>query len=374
MKISHIVLFASILLSACAQKGADAPRSDTAQTSTIALNVATIANGLEFPWGIAFMPDGSALVTEKAGRLRHYLNGELLAPISGVPQVLYDGQAGLFDVALHPDFARNGFIYLSYAKGSEQDNGTALVRARLVGNSLKDATEIFVVTPLKKGTSHFGGRILFLPDKTLLLSLGEGFDYKEEAQNPQSDLGKIVHLHDDGTPVLGGVSGGRPEIFTMGHRNVQGLALDKANNIIYEHEHGPRGGDEINILRAGKNYGWPKITYGIGYSGVKISDKVALPGLEQPLIYWVPSIAPSAMTFYDRDLFAQFKGDLLVSALAGQQIRHIDLQNGVVVNQTVLLAELQTRFRNIATAPDGSLWVLTDEPEGKILRLTPKQQ
>lgn len=372
MKFSNFIFFALFLLTACNQKGADAPRSDTAQPSNVALNIETIATGLEFPWGIAFLPDGSALITEKAGRLRLLANGQLSEPIAGVPQVLYDGQAGLFDVALHPDFVTNRLIYLSFAKGSEAENGTTLVRARLIGNALQNVSEIFTVTPKKKGTSHYGGRILFLADKTLLLSLGEGFDYKDEAQNPQSDLGKIVHLRDDGTPNAPHIRGARPEIFTMGHRNVQGLALDRSNNIIYQHEHGPRGGDEINILRAGKNYGWPKITYGIGYSGLKISDKVTMPGLEQPLIYWVPSIAPSAMTFYDRDLFPQFKGDLLVSALAGQQIRHVKLGNGVVTRQTTLLTDMQTRFRNIATAPDGSLWVLTDEPEGKILRLTPK--
>ena len=372
MKRLRFLLPLFALLAACAQKGADAPRSDTAQASNVALNVETIASGLEFPWGIAFLPDGSALITEKVGRLRLFVNGHLSEPISGVPQVLYDGQAGLFDVALHPDFANNHLIYLSFAKGSDAENGTTLVRARLVGNALQEITEIFTVTPKKKGTSHYGGRILFLADKTLLLSLGEGFDYKDEAQEPQSDLGKIVHLRDDGTPAAQHIAGARPEIYTMGHRNVQGLALDKTTNIIYQHEHGPRGGDEINILRAGKNYGWPKITYGIGYSGLKISDKVAMPGLEQPLVYWVPSIAPSAMTFYESDLFPQFKGDLLVSALAGQQIRHVNLENGAVTQQTTLLTDMQTRFRNITTAPDCSIWVLTDEVEGKILRLTPK--
>lgn len=372
MKIVKLLIPALLLLAACTQKGADAPRSDTAAASSVAINVATIATGLEFPWGIAFLPDGTALVTEKAGRLRHIANGALSPPIAGVPQVLFDGQAGLFDVALHPDFATNHLIYLSFAKGGEAENGTALVRARLDGNALQDLTEIFAVAPNKKGTSHYGGRILFLADKTLLLSLGEGFDYKEEAQNPQSDLGKIVHLKDNGGPAAPHIRGARPEIYTMGHRNVQGLALDKRTNTIYQHEHGPRGGDEINILRAGRNYGWPKITYGIGYSGIKISDFVAMPGMEQPLLYWVPSIAPSAMTFYDGDLFPQFKGDLLVSALAGQQIRHVNLENGAVIQQTTLLTNLQTRFRNIAIAPDGSIWVLTDETEGKILRLTPK--
>jgi glucose/arabinose dehydrogenase len=380
MKIARYLLPTLIAISACTQKGADAPRSDTAPPTQTKLNIETLATGLEFPWGIAFLPDGSALVTEKAGRLRLLKDGKLSVPISGVPKVLYEGQAGLFDVALHPDFATNQYVYLSFAKGTEKDNATTLIRAKFDGETLSEVTQIFETNPHKKGTNHFGARILFLPDKTLLLSLGEGFDYKEEAQNLMSDLGKIMHLRDDGTRIgdqfamLYAKSSKRHMgIFTYGNRNPQGLAFDKATNTIYEHEHGPKGGDEINVLVGGKNYGWPKITYGVDYTGLPISNKVAMAGMEQPLLYWVPSIAPSGMTFYDKDLFKDWKGDLLISALAGEQLRRVELKAGKVLRQETFLTELKTRFRNIITAPDGSIWILTDEPEGRVLRLTPKK-
>jgi aldose sugar dehydrogenase len=379
MKIARYLLPLVFAIAACTQKGADAPRSDTAPPTQTKINIDTLATGLEFPWGLALLPDGSALVTEKVGRLRLLKDGNLSAPISGVPKVLYGGQAGLFDVALHPDFATNQYVYLSFAKGTEKDNATTLIRAKFDGKTLTQVTQIFETNPHKKGTNHFGARILFLPDKTLLLSLGEGFDYKEEAQNLMSDLGKIMHLKDDGTPiedqfVLPYAKSPKRHlgIFTYGHRNPQGLAFDKATNTIYEHEHGPRGGDEINVLVGGKNYGWPKITYGVDYTGLPISDNVAMAGREQPLLYWVPSIAPSGMTFYDKDLFKNWKGDLLVSALAGEQLRRVEIKAGKVLRQETFLTELKTRFRNIITAPDGSIWVLTDEPQGKVLRLTPK--
>ena len=381
MKIVRYLLLTVIAITACTQKGADAPRSDTTAPTDLKINIETMATGLEFPWGIAFLPDGSALVTEKAGRLRLLKDGNLSAPISGVPRVLYQGQAGLFDVALHTDFAINQYVYLSFAKGTEKDNATTLIRAKFDGKTLSEVTQIFETNPHKKGTNHFGARILFLPDKTLLISLGEGFDYKEEAQNLMSDFGKIMHLRDDGSPIDDQTLSTSNDqnvkshkgIFSYGHRNPQGLAFDKATNTIYENEHGPRGGDEINVLEAGKNYGWPKITYGVDYTGLPISDKVAMDGMEQPLLYWVPSIAPSGMTFYDKDLFANWKGDLLVSALAGEQLRRVELKAGKVLKQETFLTELKTRFRNIATAPDGSIWVLTDEPEGRVLKLTPKR-
>ena len=375
------LLLTVIALTACTQEGADAPRSDTTAPNHFNINIETMATGLEYPWGIVFLPDGSALVTEKAGRLRLLKDGKLSTPISGVPLVLYKGQAGLFDVAMHPDYATNQFVYLSFAKGTEKDNATTLIRAKFDGKTLSEVTQIFESNPHKKGTNHFGARILFLSDKTLLLSLGEGFSYKDEAQNLMSDFGKIIHLRDDGVPIDDHQFSTSNDqnvkshkgIFSYGHRNPQGLAFDKATNTIYENEHGPRGGDEINVLVTGKNYGWPKITYGVDYTGLPISDKVAMDGMEQPLLYWVPSIAPSGMTFYDKDLFADWKGDLLVSALAGEQLRRVELKAGKVLKQETFLTELKTRFRNITTAPDGSIWVLTDEPEGKVLKLTPKK-
>lgn len=366
------IILCAFLLSSCYQKGADAPRSDTAPQSNMAINVETLAQGLEFPWGLAFLPDGSALVTEKAGRLRLLKDNKLSPPINGLPKdILYDGQAGLFDVAAHPDYANNHIIYITYAKGTKDENATTLLKAKFENGILSDVKEIFRNNIKKKGTAHFGGRILFPKNQSILLSLGEGFDFKEQAQNPQNDLGKVVNLDFDGRPIAN-VTGWRPEIYSIGHRNPQGLTQDTQRGIIYEIEHGPMGGDEINILEKGKNYGWPKITYGVDYTGLKISDYVAMAGMEQPLLYWVPSIAPSAATFYDKDLFKDWKGDILVSALAGQQLRRVDLENGKVKKEETFLTDLKTRFRNIKTANDGSIWVLTDEPDGKILRLTPK--
>lgn len=364
MKKILITIFAFSLIS-CTQKGANAPSSQEASKINQEFKIETLAQGLEFPWGLAFLPNGHVLVTEKAGRLRLIENGKLSEPIKGLPNdIFYDGQGGLLDIAVHPDFAQNNLVFLSYSKGTKEQNATTLLRAKLINNNLEEIKEIYSVDFKKKGGGHFGGRILFLNDKSILLSVGEGFSYKDEAQNLKNDLGKIIHLDENGKK--------QNHIFSYGHRNPQGLALDSENNIIYEIEHGPKGGDEINILEYGKNYGWPKITYGVDYTGLPISDKVAMEGMEQPLRYWVPSIAPSAATFYNKDLFKNFKGDLIVSALAGQQLRHIDLENGKIVKEEVFLTEMDTRFRNIITAPDGSLWVLTDSPEGKVLRLSPK--
>lgn len=283
----------------------------------MAYTIETVAEGLEHPWSLAFLPDGSMLVTERPGRLRLIsADGKLqAAPIAGVAPVFAQGQGGLFDIALDPDFATNRLIYLAYAAGTRKANATRLARARFTGQGLEDFQLLFEVTPLKDTSAHFGGRIVFLPDGTVLLTLGEGYDFKEAAQDLGSDLGKIIRLNRDGTipadnPFVG-KAGARPEIYTYGHRNVQGIVFDGATGIIYAHEHGPKGGDEVNVLRAGANYGWPVITYGIDYSGLPISRYQKKEGLEQPLLYWVPSIAPSGMTLYTGEAFAAWRGDLL---------------------------------------------------------------
>ncbi|MFZ4069562.1 MAG: PQQ-dependent sugar dehydrogenase [Caulobacterales bacterium] len=365
-------------LAACTAKPADqvaeaeSPKADAAK-----YQVAAVAEGLSFPWSIAFLPDGSMLVTEKEGRLRVIRDGKLLAePVRGVPPVLFDGQGGLFQVSLHPRFAENNWIYLTYAAGTEGANATRLTRATFKDAALSDVTALFSAQPAKSGTAHYGGRIAWLPDETLLLTLGDGFSYRTKAQALDSDLGKIVRLRDDGTPApdnpFVSKAGARPEIYTLGHRNVQGIARDSVSGAIYAHEHGPMGGDEINLIQAGRNYGWPIITYGRDYTGAQISPFTARAGLEQPLVYWVPSIAPSGMTIVTKDLFPAWKGDLLVSALAGMQVRRVHLQGGKVESQEVLFGELGERIRDVAEAPDGSLYLLTDSAEGKVLRVTPK--
>jgi aldose sugar dehydrogenase len=234
---------------------------------------------------------------------------------------------------------------------------------------------VFDASPERATDAHFGGRLLFMPDKSLILTLGDGFAYRDKAQDLSSDLGKIVRITDTGQAAPGnpflGQTGMRPEIYSYGHRNVQGIARDPATGTLYAHEHGPKGGDEVNVIVAGKNYGWPVITYGVDYSGAPISLKNKQDGMEQPITYWVPSIAPSGMAFYTGDLFPAWKGDLIVTALAGQQVRRVNLENGVVASQESYLTDRGERYRQVVQAPDGSLLVLTDDSEGKVLRLTP---
>jgi len=282
--------------------------------------VTEIATGLDHPWSMAFLPDGSMLVTERVGRLRLIKGGTLLAePIAGVPPVHTGSQAGLFDIVLHPNFTQNQIVYLTYAAGTKAANDTQVARARFDGRTLQDLQVIFKAMPLKDTDNHYGGRLAFLPDGTFALTIGEGFEYREQAQDLSSDLGKIVRLNEDGTvprdnPFVGRASV-RPEIYTWGHRNEQGLIFDAQSGRLYETEHGPRGGDELNIIAAGRNYGWPVITYGMDYSGAYVSPYTQRPGLEQPVVYWTPSIAPSGLAIYRGDQFPAWRGDLFVGAL-----------------------------------------------------------
>ena len=336
----------------------------------------TVAEGLATPFSLAFLPDGSMLLTERAGRLRVIRDGTLdPEPVEGVPPVYAEGQGGLFDVVLHPDFASNGLVYLSYASGTSDANGTRVARARFDGRRLQDLEVIFEASPKKNTTAHFGGRLLFLPDGTLLVTLGDGFSYREKAQSLDGDLGKIVRIRDDGSvpddnPFVGR-EGARGEIYSYGHRNVQGIVRDPESGRIYAHEHGPKGGDEVNVIEPGRNYGWPVITFGRDYSGAIISPYTEKPGMEQPLVYWVPSIAPAGMTRYDGDLFPAWKGDLLVSALVGMHVRRVDLEDGAVAGQEELFRELNQRIRDVRTAPDGGLYLLTDGDGGKLIRVDP---
>jgi glucose/arabinose dehydrogenase len=339
--------------------------------------VVEIARGLDHPWSMAFLPDGSLLVTERVGRLRRIVGGSLLPePISGVPAVHTGSQAGLFDVVLHPQFAANRLVYLTYAAGTNAANGTRVARARLDGTALRDVQVIFQSSPSKDTNNHFGGRIAFLPDGTFALTIGEGFEYREQAQDLSSDLGKIVRLNEDGTiprdnPFVGRVTA-RPEIYTWGHRNAQGLVFDAESGRLYETEHGPRGGDELNIIVAGRNYGWPVITYGMDYSGAYVSPYTERAGLEQPVIHWTPSIAPSGLALYRGDKFRAWNGDLFVGALAFKHLRRVHLdEHGAVVSQEELLNDLNWRIRDVRESPDGYLYVCTDETDGRVLRLEP---
>lgn len=353
-----------------------APKPPAVTKPSTALKVTEVATKLSNPWGLAVLPDGAMLVTERAGRLRVIRDGQLVgAPIAGVPAVYNEGQGGLLDVILHPDFAINNLVYLSFSKGSKTANHTAIVRGTFDGSRLTNVQNVFDAAPERSTDAHYGGRMMFMPDKTLILTLGDGYAYRDKAQDLGSDLGKIVRLTDTGQPAPGnpfiGKAGARPEIYSYGHRNVQGIVRDPITGTIYAHEHGPKGGDEVNVIGAGKNYGWPIITYGVDYSGAPISLKNTQDGMEQPITYWVPSIAPSGMAFYSGEMFPAWKGDLIVTALAGQQLRRVNLDKGVVASQEVYLSERGERYRQVVQAPDGALLVLTDDSEGKVLRVTP---
>lgn len=340
------------------------------------VQVETVVSGLEYPWSLAFLPDGGMLVTERPGRLRRVTpQGELdPEPIRGVPEVLTDGQAGLFEVSLAPDFADSGQLYLSYACGTVQANHTCLARARLEDNALHDLEEIFRVEPAKVGTAHYGGRIAWLPDGTLVLSLGDGFDYREEAQRLTSHIGTLVRLRPDGSvppdnPFVDDPDA-LPEIYSYGHRNVQGLAYDSVSGQLIAHEHGPRGGDEVNIIEPGANYGWPVATHGLDYTWARVTPFTEYPGTEQPSLYWTPSIAPSGLVVYRGDAFSEWKGDLLVGALADHALYRVSLA-GLTPEQTRLLGDRNDRVRDVRVGPDGLVYLLTDHESGQILRLRP---
>jgi glucose/arabinose dehydrogenase len=375
--VSSILAVAATATLCAAGKAALPPAPQPAKLVNTGFKVTEVAKGLDHPWSMAFLPDGSMLVTERVGRLRLIKGGSLLPqPIFGVPSVHTGSQAGLFDIVLHPNFAQNNILYLTYAAGTKAANGTRVARARFDGSSLQDLQVIFTAMPLKGTDNHYGGRMAFLPDGTFLLTIGEGFEYREKAQDLTSDLGKIVRLNQDGTvpqdnPFVGQASV-RQEIYTWGHRNPQGLVFDAPSGRIYETEHGPRGGDELNIIVARKNYGWPVITYGMDYSGAYVSPYTQRAGLEQPVIYWTPSIAPSGLAMYRGDKFPAWKGDLFAGALAFKHLRRIHLdEHGNVVEQEQLLNDLHWRIRDVRAAPDGFLYVCTDETDGRVLRLEP---
>jgi len=334
------------------------------------------ASGLDHPWSISWLPDGRALVTERPGRLRVIADGELVAdPIDGVPDVYAASQGGLFEALPDPDFASNGLIYISFAYGTPEANATRVIRARLEGMRLVDQETLFTASPLKDTPVHYGGRMTFLPDDTLLIGLGDGFDFREQAQKLDNHFGKIVRINTNGSvpadnPFVD-TEGALPEIYSYGHRNIQGLLYDAETGKIWQHEHGPRGGDEINLIRAGNNYGWPVATHGIDYSGALVSPYETRPGMVDPLLVWTPSIAPSGMTLYRGNLFPQWAGELFVSALVGRQLRRVEIVDGRPGDQHIMLNDRGERLRDVRTGPDGALYVLVDAEDGRVLRISP---
>jgi glucose/arabinose dehydrogenase len=360
-----------------------APPEAIAQTPHTTESV-TLVDGLEHPWGLAWLPDGTMLVTERPGRLRLVRDGQLdPTPVAGVPPVLALSQGGLLDVSVHPQFAENQWVYFTYAAGSANANHTRVARARFDGDALQDWTVIFEVQRDKEGGQHFGSRMTWLPDNTMLVSIGDGGNppvrldgefIRNQAQNLATRLGKVVRLHDDGSvpadnPFLD-TPDADPAIWSYGHRNIQGMAIDPATGAVWATEHGARGGDELNRLRVGGNYGWPLVTHSREYSGGEISPDQSRPGMVDPRIVWTPAIAPSGLMVYRGDRFPQWQGQLFAGGLVSQDMRRIELDNsGNVVSETPI--PIGQRVRDVRQGPDGLIYVLTDAPNGRLIRLEP---
>jgi len=344
-----------------------------------AVKVETIATGLEHPWSLQFLPGGRLLVTERPGRLRLVSpEGVLSPPIDGVPQVHVGGQAGLLDIALAPDFARTNDIYLSFSGLLDgKSSGTTVARGKLeitgTGGRLTSVATIFRQLPSEITGGHFGSRIVFTDNDTFFLTVGDRMSGSKHAQNPANHIGKIMRLARDGTPAPGNpqLPGWDAAIWSIGHRNIQGATLHPSTGELWVADHGARGGDEVNIVRKGLNYGWPVISYGIDYSGVKIGEGTAKAGLEQPLYYWDPSIAPSGAAFYTGELFPTWKGNLLVGGLGGRHLVRLVLEGERVVAEEQLINRHNFRIRDVRVGPDGAVWLLVDQSNGRILRLTP---
>ncbi|MDJ0694240.1 PQQ-dependent sugar dehydrogenase [Mastigocoleus sp. MO_188.B34] len=370
--------------------------TNVASTNTATENFqkTTLIRGLEHPWSMAWLPDGAMLITERPGRLRIVRDGKLDPnPIGGLPEVFAVNQGGLMEISLHPDFAKNRFVYLTYSHGSNNANRTRLARATFDGKTLGDVRVIFEVSQPKSGGQHFGSRIIWLPDRTMLLAIGDGGNppvrlegdfIRKQAQNRNSHLGKVLRLNDDGSipkdNPFAKTANASPAIWSYGHRNIQGLAYDPANNRVWSTEHGARGGDELNLVEAGKNYGWPVVTHSKEYTGGEISQERSRPGMEDPKVVWTPATAPSGLAFYNgvrsadaqrANRFKEWKGDLFAGGLVSRDVRHIDLdEKGNVVSQKSI--DIGQRVRDVRQGPDGLLYILTDQADGELIRLEEK--
>ncbi|RAK58101.1 PQQ-dependent sugar dehydrogenase [Phenylobacterium deserti] len=352
--------------------------------SNVAFQAQDYVTGIGKPWGMAFLPNGALLITEKAGNLRLFENGKLSAPIAGVPKVDARGQGGLLGLAIHPDYARNGLVYFVFSEGDQSGNHTALGRGRLVSSTgaaprLENVQVIWRQTPSLKSTLHYGGRVVFAPDGTLFVTTGERSidEGRMQAQRLDGTLGKVIHLNADGSVPASNPfvnrAGAKPEIWSYGHRNIQGAAINPRNGELWTIEHGARGGDEINIPKPGRDYGWPTIAYGIEYSGAPILTGITQKeGMEQPVYYWDPVIAPSGMAFYNADLFPAWKGSVFVGGMAGQALVRLSLDDDKVVGEERLLTDLGERIRDVIVGPDGALYVAIDSDPGRIMRIAPR--
>lgn len=382
MTFTSLLRITAASLLAASPMAASLAADEVITTHKHALRLSTVVSGLEHPWGVAFLPDGRMLITERPGRLRVVnKDGQLDAqPVAGLPRVDAQGQGGLLDVAVHPQYAKNGWIYLTYAQRDDAGaNGTELARGRLTGGPgawRLDAVEVlFRMAPKSRAGHHFGSRLVFDRAGHLYMTLGDRGEMPR-AQRLDDHAGKILRLTDEGKPAPGnpfaGRADARPEIFSLGNRNVQGAALDPATGALWAVEHGPQGGDELNLIEAGVNYGWPVITYGANYvTGTRIGEGTEKAGMAQPVKYWTPSPALSGMAFYDGDRFPQWRGQALIGALRGQAVIRVRLEGNRFVEDEVMLRGRVGRVRDVRVGPDGLVYLLTDQPNGALLRLSP---
>lgn len=370
------ILTLSVALAAFAPASASAQDAREFPSENGTLRVETLATGLEHPWSVEALPDGGLIISERPGRLRILRDGKLSKPLTGVPEVADRGQGGLLDIALDPRFAENRTLYLTMAANGKGGYGTAVVRAKLAadGTGLTDVKELFRMSKFTGKGQHFGSRIAIAPDGSLFFGIGDRGE-GDRAQDPRDHAGAILHINADGSipgsnPYRGG-TGGLPEIWSKGHRNPQGIAFDPKDGTLLTVEHGARGGDEINNPKAGHNYGWPVITYGKDYSGAEIGEGTSKEGLDQPLFYWDPSIAPGALAVYRGKMFPEWNGDLLVAALKYQLLARLERDDsGAIGSEERLFDGEFGRIRDVVVAPDGALLMVTDEEDGAVLRVS----
>ncbi|NJK99519.1 MAG: PQQ-dependent sugar dehydrogenase [Spirulinaceae cyanobacterium SM2_1_0] len=362
------------------------PSPNPASMAQPEVQLVPVMAGLERPWGMAWLPDGSMLITERAGRLRQVQNGQLLpTPIAGVPPVFAQGQGGLLDIALHPRFAENQWVYFTYAAGNAQANRTRVARARFDGDALQDWQDIFEVSQAKAGGQHFGARLLWLPDETLLVSIGDGGNppvrlagqlIRLQAQNLDSALGKVLRLNADGSipddnPVFDRQPSQRLPVWSYGHRNIQGLAYDPLRDRVWATEHGARGGDELNLVQPGENYGWPVVSHSREYAtGQPVAPAQSQPGAVDPLMVWTPAIAPSGLAVYSGEVFPAWRGHLFAGGLVSRSVLRLEAtEQGATVSEIIAVGQ---RVRDVRQGPDGLIYILTDEVNGRLLRLEPR--
>lgn len=375
--MTRLAASALVLAFALSSAHAAAPSSPQPKSEAGPFEVTTVAEGFEHPWGLELLPDGRMLITERAGRMRVIdKNGKASSPLKGVPKVAAGMQGGLLDITLSPTFANDSLVYFSFSEPGDGGSGTAVARGRLGVDSLEDVQVVWRQTPKVDSQLHFGSRIVFAPNDTMFITTGDRFNQRPKVQDLSTTIGKVIRIKTDGTipndnPFVNR-EGARPEIWSFGHRNIQAAALHPETKSLWTVEHGARGGDELNNPQAGKNYGWPVITYGIDYSGEKIGEGTEKAGMEQPVYYWDPVIAPSGAVFYTGDAFKEWKGNLLIGSMTPGGLVRLELENGKVAKETRYLGDLGERIRDVQQGADGSIYLITDSRQGRVLKLTPK--